>query len=102
GLITFREELLLLDPQTATTDVRRDMAEVIAHELAHQWFGDLVTMQWWDDLWLNEGFATWAEQKIVDQWRPSFGARLEAVVGLQSVMDTDALASARAVREPVH
>ena len=102
GLVTFREELLLLDPQTATTSLRRAQAEVIAHELAHQWFGDLVTMQWWDDLWLNEGFATWAEQKIVDQWKPSFGARLEAVAGIQGVMDVDALHSARAIREPVH
>jgi alanyl aminopeptidase len=101
GLITFRQELLLLDPQSATTGVRRAQAEVIAHELAHMWFGDLVTMQWWDDLWLNEGFATWAEQKIVDQWKPSFGARLEAVAGIQGVMDVDALHSARAIREPV-
>ena len=101
GLITFREELLLLDPASATTGLRRAQAEVIAHELAHQWFGDLVTMQWWDDLWLNEGFATWAEQKVVDQWKPTFGARLEAVVGVQGVMDVDALHSARAIREPV-
>ncbi len=101
GLITFRDELLLLDPATATTGAKRAQAEVIAHELAHQWFGNLVTMQWWDDLWLNEGFATWMEAKVVDQWRPSFGARLERVQGTQGVMDTDALHSARAVREPV-
>jgi alanyl aminopeptidase len=77
GLITFKNDLLLLDPATATTPIKRSMAAVIAHELAHQWFGDLVTMQWWDDLWLNEGFATWAEAKIVDKWRPSFGSVLE-------------------------
>ncbi len=101
GLITFRDELLLLDPATATIGAKRAQAEVIAHELAHQWFGNLVTMQWWDDLWLNEGFATWMEAKIVDKWRPSFGARLERVQETQGVMDTDALHSARAVREPV-
>ena len=74
---------------------------VIAHEFAHQWFGDLVTMKWWNDIWLNEGFATWAEARIVDDWRPTFGATLEQSAGLEHVMDTDALKSARAVREPV-
>ena len=101
GLVTFRDVLLLLDPRHATTSMRRAQASVIAHEFAHQWFGDLVTMRWWDDLWLNEGFATWAEAKIVDAWRPSFGATLEEIAGTQGVMDTDALDSARAVREPV-
>ncbi|MGD0524620.1 MAG: M1 family aminopeptidase [Polyangiaceae bacterium] len=101
GLVTFRDVLLLLDPKHSTTGMKRSMAEVIAHEFAHQWFGDLVTAQWWDDIWLNEGFATWAEAKIVDAWRPSFGATLEQISGVQHVMDTDALRSARAVREPV-
>ena len=101
GLITFREELLLLDEARAPTAAKRGQAATIAHELAHQWFGDLVTMQWWDDTWLNEGFATWAEEKIVDQWQPSFGGRLEAIDGIQWVMDVDALHSARAVRQPV-
>jgi alanyl aminopeptidase len=101
GLITFRDALLLLDPRRSTTSARRSQAVVIAHELAHQWFGDLVTMKWWDDIWLNEGFATWAEAKIVDAWEPSFGATLEQIAGVQHVMDTDALHSARAVRGPV-
>lgn len=101
GLITFRDSLLLIEPERATTTVRRSQAAVIAHELAHQWFGDLVTMQWWDDIWLNEGFATWAQAKIVDEWKPAFGARLEQIAGVQGVMDLDALTSARAVREPV-
>ena len=101
GLVTFRDVLLLLDPERATTSTRRAQAEVIAHEFAHQWFGDLVTMKWWNDIWLNEGFATWAEAKIVDQWKPAFGATIGQIAALDHVMDTDALKSARAVREPV-
>lgn len=101
GLITFRDSLLLVEPEHVTTALKRTQAAVIAHELAHQWFGDLVTMRWWDDIWLNEGFATWAQAKVVDEWKPGFGARLEQIAGVQGVMDLDALASARAVRQPV-
>lgn len=101
GLITFREDKILLDPATASTAARRGMAEIVAHEVAHHWFGDLVTMGWWDDLWLNEGFATWMETKVVDMWRPSMEARLEALAWKGDVMKEDALDSARAVRQPV-
>jgi cytosol alanyl aminopeptidase len=101
GLVTFRDVLLLIDPRHATPAARRTLAEVIAHEFAHQWFGDLVTAEWWDDIWLNEGFATWAEAKMVDTWRPSYGATLDQIADVQHVMDTDALRSARAVRQPV-
>ncbi len=66
GLVTFREVALLLDPATASLAEKKRVAEVITHELAHQWFGNWVTMVWWDDLWLNEAFATWMAFKIVD------------------------------------
>src|SRR5256714_12269057 len=70
--ITYREVALLLDPKTAPLNVQKRVAEVITHELSHQWFGNLVTMVWWDDLWLNEAFATWMAYKIVDHWRPQW------------------------------
>ena len=72
GAVFFRETLLLLDPATATLAEKKRAAEVIAHELAHMWYGDLVTMAWWDDLWLNEAFATWMAFHVVDQWRPEW------------------------------
>ncbi len=101
GMITFREELMLLDPDHAPTATRRAMASVLAHELAHHWFGDLVTMAWWNDLWLNEGFATWAQARVVDQWRPDFDGRIDALRSRGYAMELDALPAARAVRQPV-
>ncbi|HEY8492641.1 MAG TPA: M1 family metallopeptidase [Myxococcota bacterium] len=72
GAVFFRENLLLLDPKTATLAEQKRAAEVICHELAHMWYGDLVTMAWWDDLWLNEAFATWMAFEIVDDWKPEW------------------------------
>ena len=101
GLVTFREELLLVDGDAASMPMKRRMASVTAHELAHQWFGDLVTPPWWDDLWLNEGFATWMAAKACDTWRPGFGGVLELTAGKLGAMNADMLPSARPVRVPV-
>ena len=72
GLITYREEVLLVDPANSSVMTRQFVAEVIAHELAHQWFGNLVTMSWWTDLWLNEGFASWIQYLAVDSLFPEW------------------------------
>ena len=72
GAITFREAVLLYDPQTSSTRTRQFIAEVVSHEIAHQWFGNLVTMKWWNDLWLNESFATFMATKFVDKLRPEW------------------------------
>lgn len=72
GAVTFRETLLLVDPETITLAEKKRVAEVVAHELAHMWYGDLVTMAWWNDLWLNEAFATWMAFSIVDDWKPEW------------------------------
>lgn len=72
GLVTYREEAILLDPDNATVDQKAYVATVITHELAHQWFGDLVTMKWWDDLWLNESFANMMEYVSVDALEPEW------------------------------
>ena len=72
GAITFRETILLYDAKTSSTRTKQYIAEVISHELAHQWFGNLVTMKWWNDLWLNESFATFMATKIVDEFYPEW------------------------------
>ncbi len=72
GAITYRERILLYDPLKSTAITKQSIAEVIAHEMAHMWFGDLVTMEWWDDLWLNESFASWMGNKAVDELYPEW------------------------------
>jgi aminopeptidase N len=101
GAIIFRERLLLLDDSTAATTQRKQVADVINHEMAHQWFGDLVTMRWWDDIWLNEGFANWMERKPIEEWHPEWNPQLDMVRETQAAMNIDALASTRSIRTRV-
>jgi aminopeptidase N len=98
GCITFREILLQIDEKHASIDLKKTIASVIAHEMAHQWFGDLVTMQWWDDIWLNEGFATWMSSKPVEAWKPEWNFNLDDVSQAGGTMNTDSLANTR----PIH
>ena len=101
GCITYREVALLLDPKTAPLNVQKRVAEVITHELSHQWFGNLVTMVWWDDLWLNEAFATWMAYKIVDQWRPEWRVWMDFEVGKGSALHLDAMKSSHPIRAEI-
>jgi len=102
GLVTYREVALLLDPATASLAQKKRVAEVVTHELAHMWFGNWVTMTWWDDLWLNEAFATWMAFKIVDRWNPAWRVWLEFDQGKAAAMHLDALRSTHPVRAEIH
>jgi alanyl aminopeptidase len=101
GAITFNEPLLLVDEKTSPQSQKQDLAYVVAHEMSHQWFGDLVTMAWWDDLWLNESFATWMGYKAVDLWDRTLDAPIWRLRESQGAMGHDALANARQIRQPI-
>ncbi len=98
GAITYRESALLLDEKTASEESRKRVAEVVTHEMAHQWFGDLVTMQWWDNLWLNEGFATWMEHKPLAKWKPEWHIEEDDARELDDVLNSDSQATTRTIR----
>lgn len=98
GLITYVDRLLLMDPTRPSFNARRGLANVAAHEMAHMWFGDLVTMSWWDDLWLNESFADWMCAKIVDETHPEYRIFLQQVAAIRGAMRTDALPSVTPIR----
>ena len=98
--ITYREVLLAIDDQRAPVRLHKTVADVLAHEMAHQWFGDLVTAQWWDDIWLNEGFATWMSPKPLKAWSPDWHVEMDEVEDSSSAMGTDSLRYTRAIRNP--
>ncbi|GAB3089747.1 M1 family metallopeptidase [Lysobacter terrae] len=101
GAIFTFEHTLLLDPSISTQSDKQRVYSVAAHEIAHQWFGDLVTMSWWDDLWLNEGFATWMAGRTTAKLHPEWNTRLSTVHGRESAMSRDAVASTHPVVQHV-
>jgi aminopeptidase N len=96
--IFYRETDLLADAASASLSTRKTIASVLAHEMAHQWFGDLVTMQWWDDIWLNEGFATWMANLPLAAWKPEWNIAVDEAIENQQALGVDSLKSTR----PVH
>jgi len=101
GLVTYGSGFFLSKPEEVTLEWKLGPTSVIAHELAHQWFGDLVTTAWWDDIWLNEGFASWMANKIVNEYHPEWKMGLVELNGYQRAMETDELVSSRKVRQPI-
>ena len=90
GCITFREAALLVNKRNGALPAKKEVAETVAHEMAHLWLGDLVTPAWWDNLWLNEGFATWMEIKEAAKEHPKWRFEQDAAVGKNRTMDEDA------------
>jgi alanyl aminopeptidase len=101
GQVTYGVAIILAKPGQDTPQWQREWVWVAAHELAHQWSGDLVTTAWWDDIWLNEGFANWIADKIVFEYHPEWGWSVGVVNSTQGAMDNDGLVSARQVRQPI-
>lgn len=101
GGITFNEAILLFDPERSSERTKEYVFSILAHEVAHQWFGNLVTMAWWDDLWLNEGFATWMQTKATDHFNPDWRLWPRADRSKQEAMDVDARRTTHPIQQPV-
>jgi aminopeptidase N len=111
GGITYYESKLLFDPKTSSAETKQDIYEVLAHEMAHQWFGDLVTMAWWDNLWLNEGFASWMGSKCTEHFNPQWEVWLRrefprdpsrrAGIAKEAAMEGDARPTTHPIQQPV-
>ncbi len=101
GAIFYFERAILVDPRTTTENDRRRVFNVIAHEMAHQWFGNLVTMDWWDDLWLNEGYATWMAFKADDHFHPEWSVALDKIDSKDRAMGRDARIGTHPVVQPI-
>ncbi len=101
GAIFTFERALLVDPRFTSESTKRRIYETVAHEMAHQWFGDLVTMAWWDDLWLNEGFASWMATKVTDKLQPEWEMLLTRVDGREAAMSLDSLSTTHPVVQKI-
>lgn len=101
GLITYAMSLLLARPEDETPRFKQSYAQVAAHEIGHMWFGDLVTHAWWDDIWLNESFATWMATKITDRFDTSWDVKSGSLIWRGAAMSNDSLTSARKIRQPI-
>ncbi|HEY6866799.1 MAG TPA: M1 family metallopeptidase, partial [Candidatus Eisenbacteria bacterium] len=101
GAVVFADRRLLIDPRAASPEQREMLTGVVAHELAHMWFGDLVTMKWWDDLWLNESFASWMATKVVDDVNPDVHSGTTRLLTVQRAFATDSRLSTRAMRAQI-
>ncbi len=97
GAVFFRDSVLLLDAEEASSEDRKRAAETITHEISHMWFGNLVTMAWWNDLWLNESFATWMAYEIIDDWQPEWRIWLDFAHRREVALSVDALASSHPI-----
>src|SRR5437764_4463403 len=99
--ITYYESALLFDPKNSSAETKQDIYEVLAHEVAHQWFGDLVTTAWWDDLWLNEGFASWMGTKATAHFNPDWQVWLLADAQRSGVMSDDSRKTTHPIQHKV-
>ena len=101
GCIIYSDTAFLFDPAKSSQSTRERVFDIVAHEIAHQWFGDLVTMGWWDNLWLNEGFASWMATKTSDKFNPSWKKWLRAAGSKEIAMRLDARATTHPIQQPV-